>query len=345
MAFDVNNGEAVIFGGVKGVVPIAETWTFSGTDWTQKSPATSPSNRAFPAMAYHAASNEVILFGGLDGAAMPTSDTWSWNGTNWTNKMPVTTPPARYWTALAYDANRQKTVMFGGFENIGPSALSDVWEWDGTDWTQITPAPGPSARFTHRMSYDSTLEKIVLFGGSTLTDPLNETWTWDGTTWEQLSPGTAPSARSDHGQVFDAQSGKTVIFGGATGTGVLNETWTFGAAATPAPTATPTPTPTPEMNLTLSNVTVRGPKKVKVGKKATYKVKGDISKPGTVKVTVKGKGVKGKSSVMASGSWILKIKFKARKRGKIRLKFRVQATDDEGNESQRVAVTKRIRVK
>jgi hypothetical protein len=42
---------------------LGDTWTWNGSAWTKQSPATSPSVRVDPAMAYDTASGDV-LFGG-----------------------------------------------------------------------------------------------------------------------------------------------------------------------------------------------------------------------------------------------------------------------------------------
>ena len=47
--------------------------------WTQKLPALSPPPRSLHAMAYHAATSEVVLFGGA-GLLGRLGDTWAWNG-------------------------------------------------------------------------------------------------------------------------------------------------------------------------------------------------------------------------------------------------------------------------
>ena len=59
-------------------------------------------------------------------------------------------PPARFGHALAWDGLRDVLVLFGGTD--GTTRFEDVWEWDGTDWLQVPPAPyngaayGPEAR-------------------------------------------------------------------------------------------------------------------------------------------------------------------------------------------------------
>ncbi|MCG2681743.1 MAG: S8 family serine peptidase, partial [Kiritimatiellae bacterium] len=193
----------------------------SGSNWTQKSPATSPPARYSTAMAYDAARGQVVLFGGNTTGIM--NDTWVWNGSNWTQKSPATNPPARSSHAMAYDAARGQVVLFGG--NSSSGVLNDTWVWDGSNWTQKSPASSPPARFIHAMAYDAARGQVVLFGGN---GNLNDTWIWDGSNWSQKSPLLSPPAIGGHAMTYDAARGQVVLFGGISGlSGKLNDTWVW----------------------------------------------------------------------------------------------------------------------
>ena len=84
--------------------------------WSQQSPATSPSARAFAAMAYDAGTNQVVLFGG-QGSSVDLNDTWTWNGTTWSQQSPATSPSARDTAVMAYDPSSGLVVLFGGQGN------------------------------------------------------------------------------------------------------------------------------------------------------------------------------------------------------------------------------------
>jgi hypothetical protein len=43
--------------------------------------------------------------------------------------------------------------------------LSDLWEWDGTTWTQQTTATVPSLRYAESLVYEPTFQRVLLFGG------------------------------------------------------------------------------------------------------------------------------------------------------------------------------------
>ena len=80
MAYDAGTGQVVLFGGLNSRFgPLNDTWTFNGTTstWTQQTPATSPSVVSNAMMAYDAATNQVVLFGGLESGSISLNDTWT----------------------------------------------------------------------------------------------------------------------------------------------------------------------------------------------------------------------------------------------------------------------------
>jgi len=80
---DDRTGTIVLFGGAG----FADTWTWNGERWTQRTPRRSPpsltSTGPMPAMAYDGAGGRVLLFGGSRAGAA-TNDTWTWNVDGWT---------------------------------------------------------------------------------------------------------------------------------------------------------------------------------------------------------------------------------------------------------------------
>ena len=90
---------------------------------------------------------------------------------------------------MAYDQARGVTVLFGGDTgNAGGrfEVTDETWLWNGSSWTQASPAASPPARMTHAIAYDSRRERVVLFGGSDGTRTFGDTWEWDGTTWRKV---------------------------------------------------------------------------------------------------------------------------------------------------------------
>jgi len=178
IADDVTGGDIVLFGGYggNGQGDLADTWTWNGSTWAQRFPATSPSGREETAMADDAAGGDVMLFGGTNQSGL-LGDTWLWSGTTWTEERPSASPPARYSMSLAEDTANDQVVLFGGTAPLH----RDTWTWDGVTWTERSPGRSPSARDGMGMAYDPVHAEVVLFGG--YGPYLGDTWSWDGTTW------------------------------------------------------------------------------------------------------------------------------------------------------------------
>src|SRR5207249_602692 len=130
MAYDAAHGQMVLFGGTFGgtlSTNFNDTWVWDGTNWTQKSPITSPPGRFWHAMAYDAAHGQVLMFGGDNGSSFD-GDTWMWDGTNWTRKALSTDQAPRALPAMAYDEAHGQVVLFGG---ASAGYYADTWVWDG----------------------------------------------------------------------------------------------------------------------------------------------------------------------------------------------------------------------
>jgi hypothetical protein len=82
MTYDIVRRQVVLFGGCCPN-PNAETWTWNGTSWTLRSPATSPSPRFSHTMAFDAARRVTVLFGGTAGLFEAFDDTWVLGGGAW----------------------------------------------------------------------------------------------------------------------------------------------------------------------------------------------------------------------------------------------------------------------
>jgi len=84
------------------------------------------------------------------------------------------------------------------------------------------------------MAYDSTRQRIVMFGG---WGGGAETCEWDGSTWSQTTTVVAPTWRHAHGMAFDGIRQRVVLFGGSNYQGMQSDTWEWdGGMWTPAAT-------------------------------------------------------------------------------------------------------------
>lgn len=224
-----HSGQAILYGGAWNTTLFADTWLWDGSSWTLLQPAVNPGMLAQHAMAYDEARGQIVLFGGMAGAApVPSSATWVWDGNNWRQMQPAVSPPARFGHAMAYDAASQKVVLFGGYGEDGET--NDTWTWDGANWTEAFPSDSPLARAGHSMAFDAMRGEIVLFGGfQSQGTPtwFSDTWVWDGTAWYQQFSANPPAARSGHVLAYHSGLGAVVMIGGTGGKDVTDNSWNY----------------------------------------------------------------------------------------------------------------------
>ena len=231
-------GAVAVLPATAGAAPTAPPSTWNNVTPTSGGPV----GLSNAAMTNDAANSGSLLFGGEDNTGTFQDGTWVWDGTAWDQQSPTTSPTARINAALArtQSGTTNGAILFGGFD--GTNYLADTWTWDGTNWTEQTPATSPPARAGATIEYFDG--QVVLFGGYNGTSYLNDTWAWDGTTWTEQS-GTNPPARAyasmaeDTGYAFG--TGALVLFGGFNGTSYLGDTWTYTATGWTQQTPTTSP--------------------------------------------------------------------------------------------------------
>ena len=231
-------GAVAVLPATAGAAPTAPPST-----WNNVTPASGgPAGLSNAAMTNDSANSGSLLFGGEDNTGTFQSGTWVWDGTQWDQQSPTTSPTARINAALArtQSGTTNGALLFGGFD--GTNYLADTWTWDGTNWTEQSPATSPPARAGATIEYFDG--EVLLYGGYNGTSYLNDTWLWDGTTWTEQS-GTNPPARAyasmaeDTGYAFG--TGALVLFGGYNGTSYLGDTWTYTTAGWTKQTPTTSP--------------------------------------------------------------------------------------------------------
>jgi hypothetical protein len=148
----------------------------------------------------------------VDDAAGPPS---------WTEIKPATAPSPRTVHRMAYDPGRERIVLVAGQPGDQALPLGDIWEWDGTDWSELKPVSGVALpiRKNFGMAYDSVRKRLVVFAGikgglSAPPETLGDTWEWDGESWVERKPPSAPSPRAGHAMAYDPARKRVVVFGG-----------------------------------------------------------------------------------------------------------------------------------
>ncbi len=256
MVYDEARQRVILFGGGYGAYTnsLNDTWEWDGERWTQRTPATSPPARWGHALAYDAARQRVVLFGGYADGYL--NDTWEWDGTRWRllASPTFTQPGTRISAALAYEADGS-TLLFGG-----RGSDNATYRWHGRGWRQVTPFHSPpAARSGHRLARNGDGSHLLLFGGLGANNTyLDDTWLWDRVNedWLVQAPASKPTARAYYALTYDAQRNVWLLFGGQTGSVYLGDTWEYNG--TTWTQRSPASSPPARSNATLTYDPVRG---------------------------------------------------------------------------------------
>jgi hypothetical protein len=168
--------------------------------------ASLPTPRISPAMSFDGMSGRLVLFGGQTDAGA-VGDTWFFNAGRkpaWLrctdSQCPPGTPSSRLGHRMVFDSVLQEVVLFGAGR---PQLLGDTWLWSGKPggWGPCNAAngcpatPTPAARCCVGLTYDTTAQKVVLYGGAYQTAPMayGDTWTWDAVDGWKCQTGTCSS--------------------------------------------------------------------------------------------------------------------------------------------------------
>jgi cysteine-rich repeat protein len=215
MAYDAGRKQIVLFGGDGSGdrAYLGDTWIWDGEDWSEASPASAPSARPSHAMAYDAAREEVLLFGGGHYADGFSNDLWSWDGQTWTERAAAVAPLPRYASGMSYDPVLREVVLAGGDGDIALYNDSPTWSWDGTRWQEAAIA-GLSYRAGFAMPYDANHRAILMIGGS--YDDNVHTWSLRAGLEEPWEPLPIPFSRDPDvlgpNAVYESLRGRTLVF-------------------------------------------------------------------------------------------------------------------------------------
>ncbi len=210
--YDPTTNQMIIFAGVDAAMSDvsaypSDVWVLSNANGLDKTPSTwkqlypagePPSGRASHTAVYDITHNRMIIYGGHRWGSSPLNDVWVLNNANglggtpaWTKISPTGNIPAsRTYHAGVYDATKDRLTIFGGCDSDNGNLpnlknMNDVWVLShasglgGTPtWTQLNPTgEPPMARSRHTGVYDSTNNRMIIFGGTDSDkDYLNDVW-------------------------------------------------------------------------------------------------------------------------------------------------------------------------
>jgi len=189
------------------------TWEFYANDWHSVSTATTPPNQGDYGACYDAANNVTATYYHLlDGN--DTRQTWTYDGADWTliwseqaypvdnvvNQPKVSSPEMVYVDTMG-------VVLLVGTDDT--SIDFQTWTWDGTTWTELSPATSPPGEIEFSMAYDSVRDRVVLVTRKS-SGVGADTWEWDGTDWTKIL-SSSPVQFGGTSMAFDATIAKCVL--------------------------------------------------------------------------------------------------------------------------------------
>jgi hypothetical protein len=211
---------------------VEETWIRNNGIWSLLTNSVPPP-RDNPSVAFDPVRNKIVLFGGLDFAAVNAfNDVWELDSSGtWTNPFPDNAaatgrPSQRRGSTIVFNDVTNKIEIHGGSDN-NDNIVNDAWSYNGT-FAQL-PAnaiPTPARAFAGAAS-DPNLGVIIYGGNDQSGAPLGDTWLFPkgGTQWTLINPSTSPPVRTGEGAVFASALGGVTLFGGLGAQSLLAQTW------------------------------------------------------------------------------------------------------------------------
>ena len=186
-----------------------------------------PAARFVAAMAYNPTTTESTLFGGeqpIQGQVF--GDTWTLRIIDgkacWTNERRLNpAPEERIQAAMAYFPLNNGTIVLHGGRRKNGTMLCDMWEWDGTAWSEIVQTETDALCIRdHSLLFDQNLGQLCVFGGELNpvldSESNNLIFCYDFATnmWSDHQPSPVSPARSGAPVAQDNETGDYVRFGG-----------------------------------------------------------------------------------------------------------------------------------
>ncbi len=206
LATDPVRRRIVLFGGSNAVFATSgfqDTWEWDGQQWLQQFPATRvPAAREGHAMAYHAQTGRVAMFGGSLGLwgynqFLPVEE---WDGADWV-QVPITggLNPGYVASPDAVPDPVSGGVLLLGLWNLGRTTgpwQQAQYRWSNGRLTAVTPTTtGPLRSNWDAVELDVARGELVAFGGVDGLGPeARNTWAYDvaGNSWRRAADMTGP---------------------------------------------------------------------------------------------------------------------------------------------------------
>jgi Bacterial Ig-like domain (group 2)/Galactose oxidase, central domain len=250
-AYDRVHDTLLVFGGTNKTSYFNDMRALTNASGTSGAPSwttvqvsgTPPSPRAHAVAAYNPVKGALFIFGGEITGNKIQTDLWELTnaigvgGAPTWSSVPIAgaaPSPARGDMSGVYIQASDALVFFGGINCSTSSCTnySDTFAINNLStsptWQKVSTGGAPPARYSHSSVYDTSNDRMIIFGGNTTTnlngDPaanLDDVWALSnvsaaGASWRELTPttGARPSALMGHTAVLDEVNGRMMVYGG-----------------------------------------------------------------------------------------------------------------------------------
>lgn len=176
-----------------------------------------PPGRRSAAMGYDPVRRHMVLHGGGEGI-FTVNDIYEADDRAWLPRLPLGGPGVEG-HGMVYDAGGARMLLFGS-----ASGSSGIRTWDGVTLGFVSGSNALAQRWYNALAYDSSQQRLIVFGGETALGLTAELWAWTGSAWTNV-PGSGPSPRRYPSLCFDAARNRLVMFGGTDGVTFFGDTW------------------------------------------------------------------------------------------------------------------------
>ena len=238
-AYDPLRDRTVLYGGSTTAIPpnaflpvttnVYDTWEFDGTTWTRRT-ETGPS-LVEPTITYDATRHEILMVG-TD--LKLTTKMYRWDGAagSWGELTPTTLPKCALFSSITYEKDNGRVLFAGGLCGTGGIA-ADTYEWDGSNWTLLSPLASQGLVYGDALAYDEIRQQAVMFGGTLPAATIQASPTRSTTlvfvsnAWIPVGISVTPAPRSRF--VFQSDPVRQVIwlYGGVNESDTFFDFWQY----------------------------------------------------------------------------------------------------------------------
>jgi hypothetical protein len=226
--------DLLVFGGESDTSLLQDSHLLDLTSmtWRTTTPPTLPTQ---PVANLYAVSwaGEVWAYGGRLLQALISDQLWNYSGSSGVWSITTGHPPGqRAQSALAVSSENGTLFLFGGVSDPATNVPADASNFRldlNTQTWASTLAPGPPPLAEASAVYDSTNNRILMWGGRDAA-AAHPTAVWEfsmgALRWRQVPvSGPTPTGRLGHQLVMDEASGRVILFGGRVGGVGTDDTW------------------------------------------------------------------------------------------------------------------------